>query len=801
MEPPAKRPKLVRDTRRGSSLVTEASPSCPHSSHPSNSFEGHGVQNTGNLEVGRDLIINVDQRQSTSAAIDKRQALILDSLRFDHMDARQWSIKKADTNTCAWFLKTPEYVNWTRSHHNFLWIKGKPGAGKSTLMKFLLGQLNKQKDRGLLLSFFFNARGHDLEKTTTGLYRSLLLQLLESRSDLRYVLEKVRIGHFWTVESLKSLLEEAVQGLGDSPLVCLIDALDECEEAQIRDMVSFLSGPYIIKNRSRICFASRHYPHITVRAAVNVVLESQRGHSQDIARYINNTLNIENSYLAQDICSDLQKKASGVFMWVVLVVDILNRENDTGREHAFRERIQELPKDLHELFHNILIRDNENVDGLVLCLQWILFAREPLTLEQLYFAIVSGREPKYLASCHSSNTSKKCMKKYVLDNSKGLVELTESNIPTVQFIHESVRDFLLKDGLSKIKPDISENIPGQSHDTLKKCCLAYTNMEAMKYLKEPYSRALTQEFPFLEYATQEVLYHADQAQRRDVNQQNFLDTFPRSTWVKLHNMLEYSMLHGYTSEVSLLYILAERGMSALIRALSQRQSCFKIESERYGPPILAACATRRVAAIRTMLELEAEPLPESSRQNLHLLMSRSLEIQCASNQSFTFEEPCHLLQQLVHNGNEIVSLFFLEIERPNVHERNSQGISVLRLAIEKRITAVDMNRNTPLHIASQKGYADIAELLINHGVKLSAANEDGNTPLHLAVSGRHAKVARLLIDSGADVSATNIEGWTPLHTALSHGHIEIARLLIDRKADITVANRSRIDTIWSSITL
>ncbi|KAI0812201.1 hypothetical protein GGR55DRAFT_617313 [Xylaria sp. FL0064] len=365
MEPPAKRPRLVRDACCEGGQTMEA-PRLPYSpGQPSNSFGGHGVQNTGNLDVNRDFIININQQPTTSAEVDRRQAL-LDSLRFDQMDARHLSIRKAHAHTCAWFMETPEYVDWTRSLHDFLWIKGKPGAGKSTLMKFLLGQLGRCRNQQVLLSFFFNARGHDLEKTTIGLYRSLLLQLLEARPDLHYILDKVRTKRPWTVESVKPLLEEAIYGLEDAPLVCLIDALDECEESQVRDMVSFLSSPGIIQARVRICFASRHYPHITAHAAIDVVLEKQDGHSKYIVRYIKSALNIKNSHLAEQIRSDLQEKASDVFMWVVLVVDILNRDYDAGRAHVLRRRIQQLPKDLHDLFHDILTRDNKNTDGLLL---------------------------------------------------------------------------------------------------------------------------------------------------------------------------------------------------------------------------------------------------------------------------------------------------------------------------------------------------------------------------------------------------------------------------------------------------
>lgn len=94
------------------------------------------------------------------------------------------TIKNAHVKTCKWLLKNSEYVDWLNptklgEHYGFLWIKGKPGTGKSTLMKFALTNARKAMEDTIVILFFFNARGEDLEKATIGTYWSLLLQLLE----------------------------------------------------------------------------------------------------------------------------------------------------------------------------------------------------------------------------------------------------------------------------------------------------------------------------------------------------------------------------------------------------------------------------------------------------------------------------------------------------------------------------------------------------------------------------------------------------------------------------------------------
>jgi hypothetical protein len=152
------------------------------------------------------------------------------------------------------------------------------------------------------------------------------------------------------------------------------------------------------------------------------------------------------------------EKAAGVFLWVALVVDILNKENRRGRI-ALRSRLQAVPSKLSELFKDILTRDQENMEDLLLSIMWILLAKRPLNPGEYYHAIWSGLSLKGLADVEmpSVNTSdaSDCFNKCIISSSKGLAEITKARNPTVQFIHESVRDFLIRDkGLYQLWPEL-----------------------------------------------------------------------------------------------------------------------------------------------------------------------------------------------------------------------------------------------------------------------------------------------------------------------------------------------------------
>lgn len=44
-----------------------------------------------------------------------------------------------------------------------------------------------------------------------------------------------------------------------------------------------------------------------------------------------------------------------------------------------------------------------------------------------------------------------------------------------------------------------------------------------------------------------------------------------------------------------------------------------------------------------------------------------------------------------------------------------------------------IENQTPLHLAAEEGYPDMAEVLLDHGADVNAVDCDGDTPLHLSL--------------------------------------------------------------------
>jgi hypothetical protein len=111
-------------------------------------------------------------------------------------------------------------VEWLRDEQPLFWINGKPGAGKSTLMKFITGhkhtlEVMSSKNSKLVIpiSFFFHELGTSSERTFAGLLHALMNQLLTSMPELTtHVVKrsqglKIRSGNTSSTEKACGLTE------------------------------------------------------------------------------------------------------------------------------------------------------------------------------------------------------------------------------------------------------------------------------------------------------------------------------------------------------------------------------------------------------------------------------------------------------------------------------------------------------------------------------------------------------------------------------------------------------------------
>ena len=76
----------------------------------------------------------------------------------------------------------------------------------------------------------------------------------------------------------------------------------------------------------RVCFFSRHYPTTVTHRGVEITLEDEIRHTEDIKQYIKSKLMLDKSKEVESLRAEILDKSSNIFLWVVLVLDIINSE-------------------------------------------------------------------------------------------------------------------------------------------------------------------------------------------------------------------------------------------------------------------------------------------------------------------------------------------------------------------------------------------------------------------------------------------------------------------------------------------
>lgn len=778
---------------------------------------------------------------------------VLEALAFPRMGFRFAAISTAYQSTCQWFFETPEYTRWRdeslrQAHHGLLWVKGKPGSGKSTITKCAVEYAQRHHMDETMIYFFFNARGERPEKSTEGMFRTLLHQMVQHVPRLSNVVGTKAVAYAqqgWPADLLSGLFREAVCKLGRGDrLCCYIDALDEGDEDEVRDMVSFLEEllEHVVGDDLgfSVYLASRHYPNISAKFSENFLLDSHKGHNTDISTYVSGKLTCRPAVLKADLIKEIIKRSSGVFLWVVLVVKDLNKESDRGHQQQLLSRLQVTPTGLTELFQHT-VHDTEGTGYLLPALQLVLFAFRALTLMELHFAVLSSVEGSSETSAiwNQDLVDEASAKSFIISASKGLLEVQgleddhcadkASHNPLlryVQFIHESVREYLLDCGMTLLDPTLGANLLGSCNLRLATYCEIYLEA-SFKHIPARKLNArgdfaaedleVSPRLPFLEYALRYLLDHSEVAAREGVSVHvgfgAFLYHRTRSYWdskryrpasygpypssgVTLKDQLESNM----HSSPTVLHVLASERCTGLIQQHIQavaewhsheRQSYIDNTSGHnwiYGTALQIALDRRFFDVAEILLEFGA---------NANMFVKEPFVTQPPLHTAIGADQgtplDLNMVKVLLRHGANVDTN---DMDgRPALHAavqrtRGRASVEVVRTLLQHGadLYSRDDRQNTILHTAVVTGRAEIVALILQHGIHVDVRDQNGRTPLHAAVNlrrERHA-VVKSLLQHGANTNVYDDDGDTPLRLAVWYGNIRVAMTLLLHGADMRI---------------
>ncbi|KAF8549464.1 hypothetical protein OG21DRAFT_1488513 [Imleria badia] len=348
----------------------------------------------GHANTERRHDTQVDEEKKENAKKLEEILKWLDGLNCAEKQDATLSLRQPDT--CKWLFDTTQYKKWRDDDSSFLWLRGKPGAGKSVLASFVVNSLEESLGDGEFLAFFYcdfrNQRCTCAAEVMRSILSQLLRQLRGSGVDPgRWFDELMKAterggGTRKNAKQLAGFVSH-VAGLAVRRPLVIVDALDEC-----KDVPELLQALMVIKGRVRLFVTSRplHAIMSNLSGLPFVSMDDTAEElSADIELHVTRELDARqrlrdlDTEVKTEIRSVLCRKADGMFRWVQCSIDTLNR---CVTRKDVRNALNDFPEGLEETYERIIVSIDTNAREAQVAqraLVWLVAALRPLHLEEL----------------------------------------------------------------------------------------------------------------------------------------------------------------------------------------------------------------------------------------------------------------------------------------------------------------------------------------------------------------------------------------------------------------------------------
>ncbi|PTB60142.1 hypothetical protein M431DRAFT_502264 [Trichoderma harzianum CBS 226.95] len=329
---------------------------------------------------------------------DGKHIKLCQSLSFESISHRETSIPKRHAETFEWIFHEPRisddghalwssFPQWLQTESpDIYWITGKPGAGKSTLVKFIsrdprfeaLLQEWAAESQLLIITFYsWTAGVSRLQKSQEGLFRTFLFEAIQKRPQLaidifpaRWFLlqsfgERIKLPAL-TMDELRTGFRNLLSATGNGlKLALLIDGLDEFDEDRHedhRDLIHLLREANA-ETGVKVCASSRPWNIFRDEYGQNPMLQLENLTQEDIKSFVQEQLQLSPGYrdfadtnqqAASKIITDIVDKSQGVFLWVSVISRLLlNALRDGTAILELQATIDNVPGEVADLFRYI----------------------------------------------------------------------------------------------------------------------------------------------------------------------------------------------------------------------------------------------------------------------------------------------------------------------------------------------------------------------------------------------------------------------------------------------------------------
>jgi ankyrin repeat protein len=741
-------------------------------------------------------------RQTQRIYQDQRERALLHDLASDYEGYKNFNPQKVE-GTCEWFLDDDRFLEWRDSNtSSLLWVSAGPGCGKSVLSRALIDdhRLSTNVTTSTVCHFFFKD-GDERRMHGTNALCAILHQLF-TQDPAGGLIGKALPSHKNYGEKLTQnfselwrILLECVSSSDTGEVVCMLDALDECERNSRGELINTLKDFYcrphhLSHSSSKLKFLITSRPYDDLEAHFGNFLTTRYlrfdgdDKSADIGREINLVIdervkNVMASFAVDDrrkISERLKSMENRTYLWLYLIFDII-KENLSryGKRSSIERLLSDVPSQVSEAYEKILSRSQDEVQTDLL-LQIILAAAQPLTLDDANVALTLASQEQRFASCAAveSELWPRDNFRSIVKNLCGLfISVYDSKL---SFIHMTAREFL-------VNPKRQGKWQGRltmpkSQSTMSLVCLHYLLLPdlATPVQNSPSGR----ERSFLPYAaTHWPLHHisqedatADQSRKDartlcnmagearvwapkyfepqnvnwyNVDWEDWTDLALASylgLGLVVEDILAKEKIHvnaqcgGFGTA---LYAASERGYKEVVEILLGKGADVNIQDGDYGTALSIASAGGYEKVVEMLLDKGAD-----------------INIQSVDGTA--------LFAASVGGYEKVVEMLLGKGADVNIQ---------------------DGHYGTALSTASAGGYEKVVEMLLDKGADINVQSVDG-TALSAASVGGYEKVVEMLLDKGADI---NIQGGyygTALSQASAGGYEKVVKMLLDKGADINI---------------
>jgi ankyrin repeat protein len=728
-----------------------------------------------------------------------------------------------------------------------LWVSADPGYGKSVLAKSLVDTDLMPTESRTTCYFFFKDDNAD-QKSITNALSALLHQLFSRKSGLlKYAIPEFesngpQLPHLF--DPLWRILTSAAEDPAAGEIICIFDALDECEEQGRFKLIDALKDYYHkISDRGnnsalKFLVTSRPYFDIerrfmgltksmpSIRLAGEEETESVRRDIDLVIRakvqemvYLNKSTRL---YLAKTLWSIEHR----TYLWLNLIFESIHRSLNITTERKIRNIIDTMPDTVDKAYEAILDKTTDEKMAKKL-LHIIVSAVRPLTLREANIALAIEDDSKSfedldLEPDHTFQTT--------VRNLCGLfVSVIDSKI---YLIHQTAKEFLVRRTFAAQPAKLVTSPgtwkhslePAESNLVLAKICISYLRFP--RHIRNVLDQlSEDRKSDFLGYASIFWAQHFREAKTREgtvVFNSAIEICNPQSKWFQIWFPVYWRAMYGSSQcpkDFTDLMVSSYFGHEEVVKMLLPKVSGVDVnfKDSTYGRTALSWASRRgHVAVVTILLEkwTRVDVNSKDCRNCTPLLLAASNGHEGVveallregtgvdvNSRDFIGDTP---LWCAVQNGHvRVVEALLRDGTGVDVNSRDSNAQKLLWWAVRKghggvvavllrEGTGVDVNvdvdsqdRNcrTLLSWASEKGDEKAVEELLEKGASADLYDFNSRTPLSWAAEQGRESVVAMLQDRrpGLDVNFTDYLYRSPLWWAAKNGHKGVVAMLLDNK--------------------